>query len=281
MASMNCWCGCGLESNGAPEYDETTGRLKYPLHGRIANKPAQEVHVSFDLKEQEIQVRGVVEETRFHFLKLRMTSTISIRPHESTFRVRDEIENLSNTDAEMQMLYHINFGMPLLGGASKVVAPFERLVPRSAHAASSLKTWDTYGPPNPGSSEQVYFLGMNGDEQGQTSVLLKNAESSKGVSVQYNVRELPCFSLWKNTAGERDGYVTGLEPGTNYPNPRSFEGEHGRVVKLSPGGTTAFNLALQVHPTAAEVAEAEQGIAALNTGRQQSIESEPNPKWCA
>ena len=32
-------CRCGLESNGAPEFDDQ-GRLKYPLHGKIANVPA-------------------------------------------------------------------------------------------------------------------------------------------------------------------------------------------------------------------------------------------------
>src|SRR5262245_18970435 len=52
----------GLESNGAPEFDEKTGRLKFPLHGRIANKPAHDVDVSVDGESGEIRVTGVVEE---------------------------------------------------------------------------------------------------------------------------------------------------------------------------------------------------------------------------
>ena len=47
---------CGLESNGAPEFDEKTGRLKYPLHGRIGNKPAHHVEVSVDGDSGEIKV---------------------------------------------------------------------------------------------------------------------------------------------------------------------------------------------------------------------------------
>ena len=70
---------CGLESNGAPEFDEKTGRLKYPLHGRIGNKPAHHVEVSVDGDSGEIKVTGVVEESRFHFLKLRMTATITTK----------------------------------------------------------------------------------------------------------------------------------------------------------------------------------------------------------
>ena len=62
---------CGLESNGAPDFDPKTGRLLYPLHGRIANRPAHDVELTVDSDKQEISLRGVVEETRFHFLKLR------------------------------------------------------------------------------------------------------------------------------------------------------------------------------------------------------------------
>src|SRR5215831_18381514 len=52
-------CRCGLESNGAPEWDER-GRLVWPLHGRIANLPARELSVTVDGDGGEIAIRGVV-----------------------------------------------------------------------------------------------------------------------------------------------------------------------------------------------------------------------------
>ena len=55
---------CGLESNGAPDFDPKTGRLTHPLHGRIANRPAHNVELTVDTDKQEIALRGVVEETR-------------------------------------------------------------------------------------------------------------------------------------------------------------------------------------------------------------------------
>ena len=55
------------------------------------------------------------------------------------------------------------------------------------------------------------------------------------MSLVHNVKQLPCYSVWKNTTASADGSVTGLEPGTNFPNPRSFEGQKGRVLKLAPG----------------------------------------------
>jgi galactose mutarotase-like enzyme len=272
---------CGLESNGAPEFDEKTGRVKYALHGRIANKPAQFLSVSADPEKEEIVVKGIVEETRFHFLKLRMTTTVTLKLNEAGFSLRDEVENFSSTAAEMQMLYHVNFGLPLLDGGSRLVAPIKTIVPRNEHAASGIKTWDSYSAPEPGYEEMVYFSELNAADDGKTRVLLKNAHGTRGASLLFNKRQLPCFSLWKDTAGEPDGYVTGLEPGTNFPNPRSYEGEQGRVVKLKPGERAAFDLSLEVHASAKEVEKAEQAVEKIQGDREAKVYEKPQQGWCA
>ena len=48
-------CRCGAESNGAPDFTEQ-GALTFPLHGRLANRPAHFVEVAVD--GDEIQIRG-------------------------------------------------------------------------------------------------------------------------------------------------------------------------------------------------------------------------------
>jgi galactose mutarotase-like enzyme len=272
---------CGLESNGAPEFDSKTGRLVYPLHGRIANKPARDVRLSVDPDKQEISLRGVVEESRFHFLKLRMTTTISTTFGSSSFTVRDEIVNDSTEPATMQMLYHINFGLPLLDAGSRVVAPVKTLVPRTPRAASAVKTWDSYSAPEPGFEEMVYFFELNSTDDGSTQALIKNAHSTRGVSLSFNKKQLPWFSLWKDTAGEADGYVTGLEPGTNFPNPRSFERSKEREVKLAPGQTQTFEIRVDVHTSASEIANAEAAVAKIQGGRQPKIFDQPQGDWVA
>jgi len=272
---------CGLENNGAPDFDAKTGRLTYPLHGRIANKPARDVHLTVDPDKQEMSIRGVVEEARFHFQKLRMTTTITTKLGSGSFSVRDEIENVSNVPATMQMLYHINFGLPLLDAGSRVVAPVKTLVPRTPLAASAIKSWDSYSAPQPGFDEMVYFFELNANDDGQTQTLLKNAHSTRGVSLVFNKKQLPWFSLWKDTAGEADGYVTGLEPGTNFPNPRSFETTKDRVVKLAPGQKQVFDVRVEIHGTAAEVSNAEAAVAKIQGGKQPKIFDSPQADWVA
>ncbi|MBP86282.1 MAG: DUF4432 domain-containing protein [Planctomycetaceae bacterium] len=271
---------CGLESNGAPEHDEN-GKLLYPLHGRIANKPAHQVDVTIDPESKEITIVGVVEETRFHFLKLRMTTTIKTKAGEKGFRIHDEIENVSESPAEMQMLYHVNLGDPLLDAGSKVVAPIKTIVPRNAHAAEGLKSWESYEAPQPGFEEQVYFFELLADADGQTQALLKNAHGTRGTRMLFNKQQLPCFTVWKNTTAISDGFVTGLEPGTNFPNPRTYEGEQGRVVKLKGGGSFGFDWQLEYLSHDAEVEGAEAAIAKLQGDTQPKVYDSPQDGWCA
>ena len=94
-------------------------------------------------------------------------------------------------------------------------------------------------------------------------VLLKNADGSMGSSLHFSRKQMPCFTLWKNTASLRDGYVTGLEPATNYPNPKRFERDAGRVISLNGGETHHCDLAIAVHDTKRDVQNIERKIAQM------------------
>jgi galactose mutarotase-like enzyme len=272
-------CRCGLVNNGAPDFDKVTGRLVYPVHGRIANRPAHLVEVSVD--GNEIKIMGIVEETRFHFTKFRLKTTISTRFNEPGLRIHDEVENFSGTEAEMQMLYHINFGTPLLEPGAEVVVPIDTLVPRTPWAAAGVGHWSTYTEPTAGMEERVYFFKVLADSRGDSQALLKNAKEDRGVSVQFKPQQLSCFTLWKNETSLSDGYVTGIEPGTNYPNPRSFETEQGRVIKIKPGATYTMDVGLKVHGSAAEVATVENEIRQVQSRKAPTIYEKPQPGWCA
>ncbi len=212
-------CRCGAVSNGATDFDEQ-GRLLYPLHGHLANRPAHYVEVSVD--GDQIAVRGIVDECRFHFQKLQLSTTIRTRFNQPGLEIEDRITNVSASEAEMQMLYHCNFGTPLLTAGAEVVVPAEIVVPRNEWASAGVGHWSTYSEPTPNMEERVYFFRMLADANDQTQALLRSADGRRGVCLYWNVKQLPCFTLWKNETAEQDGYVTGLEPGTNFPNPRSF-----------------------------------------------------------
>ncbi|MFG0263405.1 MAG: DUF4432 family protein, partial [Novipirellula sp. JB048] len=96
---------CGLESNGAPEFDEA-GRLKYPLHGRIANLPADSLSIEYDEASGRLELIGEIIESRLFRQRLRLRSRL--RVHAASYRVDllDDVTNERSTPATMQLLYH-------------------------------------------------------------------------------------------------------------------------------------------------------------------------------
>lgn len=269
---------CGLESNGAPEFNDQGG-LRYPLHGKIANIPAHKVELTIDDETGEITVSGEVDEARLFGSKLRLRTQYTTRVGQPGLTVRDTVVNLSAEPGEFQLLYHTNLGVPLVGPGAKVAVPVRKMAPRDEAAVGNLSQWDTYGPEQPGVPEVCFFFQPLGDAQGRTRAVLHNAAGDQGVSLHYNLQQLPYFILWKNRHAAADGYVTGLEPAINFPNRRSFEKAHGRVAALAPGESRSFELTLEVHPSAESIATALQDVRRLQEGASATILAKPDPEW--
>ena len=254
-------CRCGLVSNGPPGNDRGT---PLTLHGRITNSPAHQLDVG-TAADGSIFARGIVEEGGLFLGRLRLTSTISTKVASQEFLVHDRVENLSAQPAEMQLLYHWNCGEPLLEEGSRVYVPFREMAPHTPHAAKALDHWSVYGPPTPGFPEEVFdFVPLH--DGGWTQVLLTNSSQSLGLVLAWNTDELPYFVVWKNTGAREDGYVTGLEPSTNFPYFKGHERHHGRVIQLAPGGVWQATLRIRICLSAAEVSAAAATISRLQGG---------------
>jgi hypothetical protein len=274
-------CRCGLESNGPPEFDDA-GRLLRPLHGRIANTPAHYLELVVDEDSGHITLRGAVDESRFHFQSLRLTTSITTTIGSNEFSWSDEVENVGGREATMQMLYHFNIGQPLLQPGARIHAPIATVAPLTKVAADAgIDTWNIMPPPRLGSAEQVYVSELAADDAGNTGVLVTGLTNDEAVGLRFNRRALPCFTLWCNTAAEKDGYVVGLEPGTNFPNRRAFEEKHGRVIKLSAGEKWSASVSVTWHADQSAMDRDVAAIQTLQRGCKPKFESSPPPDWSA
>ncbi len=267
---------CGLVSNGAPEFD-AHGRLVHGLHGRIANLPAHDVVVTLDEQSGTVTLTGAVDETRFLCHSLRMETTLVVEAARPRIAWTDTVTNLSDRPATMQMLYHVNVGPPMLGAAAELVAAVEELAPRDSHAATDLAEWNRYTGPKPGRVEQVHFAKLRADADGRATALLVSPDGARGATLSWRADSLPWFTVWKNLGGQRDGYVTGLEPATNLPNTRSFEESQGRVVSLVPGASVSFDLALEM-VTGDRLAAVRSGVETLAADAATPPMMHPGPR---
>ncbi len=270
---------CGLESNGAPEFD-SNGVLKYPLHGRLSNLPARKVELVVDEENETITLSGETLETsvfghRFLF-KTVYTATLG----STKLAVQDSVTNEASVDDEFELLYHINTGYPLVTPGAQFYAAFEKMCPRDKNAVSELKDWNCYDEPVPGRPETCYLFDLSADSDGKTTVVLGNAASDRGVSLSFSKKEFPYFILWKTQRPNGDIYVTGMEPSVNFPNTRSFEKKNGRVVPIASKETKSFFFEFDVLTNVGRLNGAIDAVNALKEKAAGEIISEPMADWC-
>ena len=275
-------CRCGLISNGPPGTDPAGNPLEseLTLHGRIANTPANYVSIELDPTEGgRMKITGRMEEgTLFgsHFL---LESTLETQLGSAEFLIRDRITNLGPDTAESELLYHINIGAPFLEAGSHFAMPFEEMAPRDPRAAEGVKDFDTYLGPTPGYAEQAYYFRPACDENGFAPALLCNKQGDLGFLVSFKKASLPYFTLWKNTLSESGGYVTGLEPGINFPNFRAVEREQGRVKDLSSGGSYETEFRISILNNRDSVDAVRQKITKLSEQSPSVIHDQPHERF--
>ncbi|QDT72048.1 aldose 1-epimerase family protein [Lacipirellula limnantheis] len=271
-------CRCGVEFAGHPGKDEFTtntgekGELTLTLHGKIGNTPASRVTFAVDeAPPHRLRVRGSVFERSFHGPKLRLDTEISTVPGSQSVEIADRVTNVGGGAQEFQLIYHTNYGSPVLEKGARIFGAFESLQPMNDHAATGVNDWSMCEGPTRDFVEQVYLAKAAGDGAGATSILLQNAAGTKGASIEWNVKQLPYVTVWKNFAAAEDGYVTGLEPGTGFPFNRWVERHFNRVPKLKPGESRDFALSFHVLADKAAVGQARERIEALQRGTKLSI----------
>ena len=273
-------CRCGLSFMGPPGRDASFQDhpilRELTLHGKIANLPAHRVEVTVDPEHLgRISVTGVVDECSMFGPCLRLTSTITTAAGSNRFMIIDEVTNLSAKPADFELLYHTNIGRPFLEPGSEFMAPVREICPRDARAAEGIEDYEKYAAPDAGYTEQAYYFRLVGDALKRSVVAVRNAAGDAAISLRFPLTELPCFTLWKNTIAEADGYVTGLEPGTNFPNLRSFERIHGRLLTLAPGATRRMSFEMAILVGQAQVQELADEIQELQRATTVALSRNP------
>jgi hypothetical protein len=286
LEGFNEWLArCGLENTGQGGPDEIINNVgdktvvDLTLHGKISNIPASEVEVIVqENAPYRITIRGFVYEKMLFGPKLELVTEISTEPGSAKFRIQDTIVNKGSQPQEYQVLYHYNFGKPLLGEGAKLHVPVLRVTPYNANAAKDVKTWSTFAGPKSGYVEQVYLMRPLDDDEGNVKVLLHNAKSNRGVTLKYAKKELPYLTLWKNTGADDDGYVIGIEPGVSFPNARKIERQAGRVPKLAGGASHTMRMDFTLLDAKLWVDQAASQIEAVQKLRAPTIDAAPEKR---
>ena len=247
---------CGITSAGAPSVDQ--GR-EFGLHGRVSNAAAEDVSVEQEWEGDEYLLRlsGKVREAQAMGENLVLKRTLCTHLGARGFDLEDRIENRGFEAQPLMMLYHINFGFPLLGPDARVVGPIRETVARDEEARKDRGVEEALVFPEPveGYEEKVFFHTLGADREGKTFIALLNRDtgdvSPLGVVLRFNTRELPALTEWKMP--RRGFYVVGLEPGTVTPIGRGPLREAGRLPTLEGQGEYRIRIGFEVLAGAEEL----------------------------
>ena len=105
--------------------------------------------------------------------------------------------------------------------------------------------------------------------------MLHNKAGTLGVSVGFNTRTLPVFSLWKNTDTQSQGYVTGLEPGTSFSYNRRYQRPLNLVPTIGPKEHRQFHISYSLLADKLAVDKALQRVVDIQGGRETEVRPTP------
>ncbi|GBF76525.1 DUF4432 domain-containing protein [Paenibacillus sp. 598K] len=243
---------CGLSHAGSPSVDETGS---YGLHGRVHHTPARQVSVreAWEGDELDWSVSGVVEETAIFGSKLRLIREISGRLGDNRIHISDRVENIGFQPAVHMMLYHFNFGFPLLGPDTCIELPEAEREVRGG-ADDMLAQADNWQEPDAAIAETVYYHRVRqsaADDERMTETRIVNPafpvadqRRSLAVSLRWSSDTLPLLVQWRMPgAGE---HVLGLEPSNCRVEGREAQRSHEGLPMLQPGESIAYRLELNV-----------------------------------
>jgi len=241
---------CGLLQVGSPNED---GGQRLGLHGRAHHLPARHVAAEGQWKgdEYELAVRGVVEETAIFGENVRLSREIRSRLGQNRIEIRDVVENIGFEPVPHMILYHFNFGFPLMSEETQIKFPSRRVTPREAK--TPLDGFDRWQSPQHGYQERVYYHeDLITDGNANASVEIHNPSfpvagggtRSLVVRLAWETTALPRLVQWKMPSA--GAHVMGIEPANCWVEGRAAERVRGTLRLLEPGESLVYDLALEV-----------------------------------
>lgn len=255
---------CGITNCGAPSVDQ--GR-PFGLHGRMSNAAAENLSIEQDWQgdEYEIRIAGTLRETTAMMENMSLRRSVQTRLGAKGFRLCDTVSNRGFDPQPLMLLYHFNYGFPLLSARSHIVGPILRTDPRDEEARRDRGVEEClrFPDPAPGYQEKVFFHTMAADADGRTFIALVNPDcgdgTALGIVARWNTKELPVLTEWKMP--RKGFYVVGLEPGTVTPIGRGPLREKGALPLLAGQESSTVTIDFEVLDSAREIEAIEKEAA--------------------
>ncbi len=211
--------------------------VQYPTHGTIRTTPAEKISTDafWDGDKYRLTIAGEMRESALFGENLVLRRQITSSYEDNGFVLADTVSNEGFYETPLCLLYHCNFGFPLLQEGSRLILPSLECIPRDADAEAGMERRGVMDTPADQAKEQVFQHRMASDAQGETFAALVNDKLGIGMAIYWNVSVLPYMTQWKSFAS--GDYAMAVEP-TN----TGFEGRAKPGDTLLPMQEKSFQL---------------------------------------
>ena len=233
---------CGLTYAGAAGVD---GGVPLGLHGPFDNLPAAGVSAwtEYEGDDQVLCVAGEIREAEIFGPNMVMKRHLRLDTERNELHIRDVVENQGFATSPLMLIYHINFGYPMLDEGCRAYFSATEIEARTDFAAEGMHNYDVMEEPGIGRDEQCYFHTAS-PAGAEGFAMLHNPKLNLAAAVRYDAAALPLLCEWKcMRAGE---YALGLEPTTSSVVSRAESREKGLLTYLEPGESREFNVTIEL-----------------------------------
>ncbi len=238
---------CGITYSGAAGQD---GDKSLGLHGPFNNLPAEQVCAEIDYEgdDRVIRVSGRVRECEVFAQDMVMKRRFTLETERDVLRICDTVTNQGYEKQPVMLIYHINFGYPLLDAGAKAYFSAQKVEPRTEFAAQGMSNYFEMEEPGCGRDEQCYYHTQQ-PEEGEAFAMLHNEKLGMAAIVRFDQKRFPLMCQWKcMRAGE---YALGLEPTTSGVVNRSEARQLGNLTYLEAGESREYNVSIELTDDAA------------------------------
>lgn len=192
---------CGLDNVGGG----ASNGGNFPVHGRISHVPASNFGTKtyWDGDNYILSAEGEVHMTKMYTRHLSIRRKIETSLDAKVIKIDDVVTNFDDSDEPFMMLYHTNFGYPLL--TEKSVVKTTKCTRKGMNDMSNDN--EHMMLPVDGRGEELYFQTDLGNA---ACGVIYNPELELGGYIAWDTKNLPNFLEWKNMKSH--DYVLALEP---------------------------------------------------------------------
>ena len=189
-----------------------------------------------------MRIAGEVREAEVFGANMVLTRQLTLDTERDAVHIHDVVENQGFDTQPLMMIYHINFGYPMLDDGAKAYFSTAEVRPRTDFAAEGMHNYDVMEAPGVGRDEQCYY--HTGHAEGEAFAMLHNEKLGIAAAVRYDKAVFPLLCEWKcMRAGE---YALGLEPTTSGVVNRAEARENGMLTHLEPGEQRTFDVTIEL-----------------------------------